>query len=244
MAHRLATNRFLAYTDLTEAEEAALKSLVVRLDEYPANAVVRSEGQSEPQLYFLRSGMAAASVNLADGSRQITKINLPGDVMGTPSLPFETSVETLTTLTPATVGTMSVERIGQLFCDMPRLAAVFFLTSQEERVILMDRLTAVGQLSTLEALASLFAHLDERFEMIDPDYARKYEIPLTQQQLADLIGVSLVHLNRTLRQLEEAGEVERRRSSCRLLDREALRKRAGFQNRVVRKNLSWLPSAC
>jgi CRP/FNR family transcriptional regulator, anaerobic regulatory protein len=161
--------------------------------------------------------------------------------MGAPSLPYEQAVETLTSLTPVRVARIALPAVGRLFADFPRLGAFFFLAAQEERVILMDRLAAIGRLDALHRIAGLLIHLHERQVLLGRDPSGPIEMPLTQDQIADLLGLTPIHVNRTLRRMDLEGYVERKRGSVELRRFADLRAMVGLPPRIVRRNLSWLP---
>jgi CRP/FNR family transcriptional regulator, anaerobic regulatory protein len=239
---RLPVTRFSALADLTDRERAALRGLAEPPAYYPRGSVIRAEGQ-QPHLYLLHTGWAASSATFADGKRQFFKVHLPGDVMGAPSLPLQSAAETLTVLTDATVSRMSLGALGHLFADHPRVGALFFLAANEERVILMDRLIAIGRRAAVPRLAALLLHLDERLSLIDGDRPNILELPLTQEQIGDLIGLTPVHVNRVFRRLEAQGVIERQGRTVVIPSHEALSQVAAIPRRSVARNPAWLPAA-
>jgi CRP/FNR family transcriptional regulator, anaerobic regulatory protein len=226
--------------DLTNGERAALKGLAEPAITYARGTVIRTEGE-EPLPFLLHAGWAAASASSADGTRQFFKVHLPGDVMGAPSLPLQRAAETLTVLTEASVSRMSLKALGRLFADHPRVGALLFLTANEERVILMDRLTAIGRRAATPRLAALLLHLDERLTLIDSDRPSILELPLTQEQIGDLIGLTAVHVNRVFRTLENRGVIERQGRIVKIASRETLRQLAAMPKRSIARNPAWLP---
>lgn len=234
-------SRLTAFGDLSPSEQAALQGLAEPYLPYGRNEVIRSEGQSPPCLYHLLEGWAISSIALEDGARQYLKIHLAGDIMGAPSLPYVQAVETLTTLTHARVARISLTAMGKLFDDFPRLAAFLFLATQEERVILMDRLATVGRSDALRRIAGLFVHLHDRQVLLGHDPTTPIEMPLTQDQIADLLGLTPIHVNRTLRRMDMEGYVVRRRGQVELRRFDDLRAMVGLPTRVIRRDLPWLP---
>ena len=241
--YRFRPSRLSAFGDLSSSEQAALHGLAEPYLPYGRNEVIRAEGQTPPCLYHLLEGWAISSIALEDGARQYLKVHLPGDIMGAPSLPYQNAVETLTTLTQARVSRISLTALGKLFTDFPRVASFLFLAAQEERVMQMDRLAAVGRLDAFRRIASLFVHLHERLILLGHDPAAPIEMPLTQDQIADLLGLTPIHLNRTLRRMDVEGYVVRKRGQVELRRLDELRAMVGLPARVVRRDLAWLPPA-
>lgn len=239
--YRFRSSRLTAFGDLSPSEQTALQGLAEPYLPYGRNEVIRSEGQSPPCLYHLLEGWAMSSIALEDGARQYLKVHLPGDIMGAPSLPYEHAVETLTALTVARVARISLTALGKLFADFPRMAAFLFLATQEERVILMDRLAAIGRSDALRRIAGLLVHLHERQVMLGHDPAAPIEMPLTQDQIADLLGLTPIHVNRTLRRMDVEGYVARKRGQVELRRLDDLRAMVGLPTRAIRRDLPWLP---
>ena len=238
-----AFERFAAFGDLSEAEARALRRLSGRPVRLEANRDVRGHEQAHAGPLFLDAGWALSSVDLPDGGRQILKVHLPGDILGGPSLPFDGPVETLTTLTPASLSPISLTALGELFVRAPRLGAILFLTAQEERVHLMDRLTAMGRLSAEGSIASLLVHLYDRLVAPGPiDRPAVIDFPMTQPQIGDVLGLTSVHVSRVLGRLERDGRIRREGRTIALLDPARLRRSAGLPRRRLRRDPPWLPA--
>ena len=123
----------------------------------------------------------------------------------------------------------------------PRIAALLFLISQEERVRLMDRLASIGRTDAISRLAELILQLHARVVCSDPDSGDTFHAPLTQSELADLTGLSKVHVNRTLQQLRKDKIVRWTSRSVTILDGAKLRELAELTPRQLAGDLSWLP---
>jgi len=234
-------NRLAPFGQLAEAEAAHLQAMLEPQVPYVARDTIRREGMPNQGVFLLVKGWVVSSVGFADGSRQIVKIHLPGDMLGAPSLPFATAVETLSTLTPAMVRPVALEALGELFARMPRMAALMFLAAQEERVILMDRLASLGRLGATGSVAALLVHLYDRLSLVEPVPSTRIHVPLTQVELGDILGLTSVHVNRVLHAMQRAGHIRRSGKTFDLLDLDKLRALAGVPQRKVVENLSWLP---
>lgn len=240
--HAPSPNRFIAFTDLTTAEIDALGQLGAEVGAYSRDQVIRHEGDP-PDIFMLHQGWVASSASFDDGSRQVVKIHLPGDLMGAPSMGYTAAADTLTALTDVAISRIAPEAIARIFRDHPRLAMVFFLLAQEERIILMERLMSVGRRRGVQRLAAFLLHIYDRLRLLDPDCPPTFELPLTLEQLADVLGLHAVHVSRTLGRLERQALIERDHKRIALRDLEELRKQAGFPRRTIIRNASWLPAA-
>jgi CRP/FNR family transcriptional regulator len=237
---QLPLHRYREFIDPTPEELAALAALDGAERTVARGGTVRAEGASVEGIHLLLDGWVSSSVAVADGGRQIVKIHLPGDVLGAPSLALTQAAETLTALTPARVRHVALADFGQLFHAAPRLGATLFLIAQQERVILMDRIASMGRTQTGGRVSALLLHLHERLCSIEPGRDASFDLPLTQEQIGDVIGVTSVHVNRTFRELERAGLVVRDGQRVILPDVAGLRARAGLPLRQWARDVDWI----
>lgn len=234
-------HRFSALADLAADEKAALAKLVGEPVFFRRNQVLRHEGDASPGLYVLLKGWVGSSIRLGDGNRQFLKVHMPGDVLGAPSLPLTHAADTLVALTDARIGSVDLNELGAIFAGFPRLGVLFFLAAQEERIVLMDRLVSVGRLNAPQRLAMLLIHLHERLVAIDPSTGPEFELPLSQEQIGDIVSLTAVSVNRALRSLQEDGYIHRRGKIIGMADIAGLRNLASLPTRRLQRNSSWLP---
>jgi CRP/FNR family transcriptional regulator len=204
---------------------------------------IRRQGDPVDAFYLLHEGWVASSTLGANGGRLIMKLHLAGDVLGAPSLALSHAAETLTTLTAATVSALPLSALTVIFTRAPRLAAVFFLNTQLERVILCERLASIGRSSAESRLAALLLHLRDRVGTEAIDGGERLYLPLTQTDLGDVVGLTPVHVNRTMRALEARGLVSRALKHVHLRDLDGLRSVAGAEPHRIARNPDWLPPA-
>lgn len=235
-------HRLAAFADLTAGELAALRALGGPPMRFVRDQVIRRQGDECSHVFLLQTGWVASSADLPDGKRQISKIHLPGDVMGAPSLPLTKASETLTALTDCQVRKVSAVELAQVF-GQPRLAMVFFLAAQEERVFLIDRLLTIGRLLGRARLAAFLLHIHDRLKIAQSDHPPVFDLPLTQEQIGDVLGLTPVHVNRVLRALEDDGLIARENGRVELRDLDQLRRITGMPKRTLARNQSWLPGS-
>lgn len=233
--HRL--NEFIT---LTQEELNAFRGMTSATLKLSRDEIVRAQGDSVTELYFVIDGWVAASVGLPDGKRQIIRVHLAGDLLGAPSLTLPRAMESLVALTPATVDVIPLQAFGELFNRMPRLAAAMFLTSQKERVALIDRIVSIGQTKALQRISAFLLHLHDRLKLIDPRIDKTFELPLMQQQVGDLLGMTMVHVNRTVKAMERNGLIHRKGRCWTLRDIPALRELSAIPERNFVREPEWL----
>jgi CRP/FNR family transcriptional regulator len=237
-----ATARLTAFAALGDVEIAELINLAGKPQKLKRGAVIREEGDAPPSMYLLLSGWTASSIAIAGGGRQLIKIHLPGDLLGLPSLALTRACDTLFTLSAVVISKVESAAIGRLFERSPRLAALLFLISQEERARLMDRIASIGRTNAVGRLAGLILQLHARVLRNNPGAGDTFEVPLLQDHLADLTGLSKVHVNRSLKQLRLDGVIRWSGRSLAILDLPALNRLAEIAPRELARDLSWLPA--
>ncbi|MEH3103219.1 MAG: Crp/Fnr family transcriptional regulator [Sphingomonas phyllosphaerae] len=206
----------------------------------PRHAVLRREGEAPRYVYILVNGWVGASVLLPGGERQIVKFHLPGDMLGTPSMCLEQAADTLTALTAVTIRRVPLAAFGALFTSSPRFAAAMFLSVQRERVALMDRLAAIGRTPAIARVAALLLDVEERLRALGVASEDGFDMPLTQEQIGDHLGLTAVHVNRVFRQMAENKLVSRDRHRVVLIDAPRLRAMSARQQRVMTSDVAWL----
>lgn len=242
MEDRWAIARFAAFANLAAGEVSNLKMMAGATRKLKQGEVLRAEGDESPAMYFLHSGWTASSVTVAHGARLMIKVHMPGDLLGLPGLALAAACDTIHALSPAVVSIVEPRAIGEMFVKTPRLAALLFLISQEERVRLMDRLASVGRTDAMSRVAGLILQLHARILCSSPDDGDTFHAPLTQTDIADLTGLSKVHVNRTLQQLRKDAIVRWSSRSVTVLDHARLGELAQLMPRQLARDMSWIPA--
>jgi CRP/FNR family transcriptional regulator, anaerobic regulatory protein len=227
--------------DLTEVETRALEKLEERQRHVRRGAVLQRENEPSSELFILRKGLMMSYVLLDDGSRQILRFLFPGDMLGVSSAIYREAPETLAALSDCVVCPFDRAALAELMTDYPRLSALVLVYSQIERVALTDRLAALGRTSAKARVAALLLELRNRLRATDKSIANVFALGLTQEEVGDATGLTAVHVNRMLRQLEEDGLIGREGGRVTLLDERALARAANYVNRYEGLNLGWLP---
>jgi CRP-like cAMP-binding protein len=191
-------------------------------------------------MFFLAKGWTACCVHSAGGDEQIVKVHLPGDLLGSPSMTLANAAETLIALNRVTVDVVSLERFAEMFAKFPRLAAAMFLSSLQERVWLMDRLMSVGRTSAAQRLAGFLLSLHDRLLTIDPAQSNSFELPLSQREIANVLGITPVHANRVIGGLDQTGFIKRSGRLVTLLDVRALRAFSAIPERRFQGAPAWV----
>jgi CRP-like cAMP-binding protein len=171
----------------------------------PAGAEIVRAGEDTPELYTLYSGWAFRFKTLPDGRRQILSFLLPGDLLGLQAAMFDAALYGIEALTDVQLCVLSRRKVWALFGEMPGLAFdVTWLGSREESIV-DENLTSVGRRTATERVAALIISLYKRAKALGLVADETFTFPLTQQHVADALGLSLVHTNKTLARLRRMG---------------------------------------
>ena len=172
-----------------------------------AGSTLFAEKSVNLNLYTVLEGTGFRYKMLEDGRRQILNFLLPGDLVGlqgTLSGEMEHSVEALS---PMTLCAFDRSRLNSLFRDHSGLAYdLTWIASREER-LLDENLLSVGRRTAIERIAYVLAAIHWRARQVDLVAGNHVDVPMTQQHLADTLGLSLVHTNKTLAKLMRDGAV-------------------------------------
>ena len=190
---------------LSPVETAALSALQSSTRAVSRNREIITAGRKYDGVFVLIDGAAIRYRVLRDGRRQVLNIALPGDFVGFPASFFETALYSITALGDAVVSWVSFATLFGLFHDHPRLAATLFCSFSCETAMYAEYLIDVGRRSALERVAHFLLELLTRLQAIGLADERSYRLPLTQELIGDALGLSVPHVNRTLRQLREDG---------------------------------------
>lgn len=229
--------------ELTGAEQSALERLEERQRHVRRGAILLRENEPAGELFILRKGLMMSYVLLDDGSRQILRFLFPGDMLGVSGIVYRESPETLCALSDCVVCPFDRAAFSAVLSAHPRLAALVLVFSQIERVALTDRRAALGRTSAKARVAALLIELRNRLRATDKSIDKAFPLGLTQEEIGDATGLTSVHVNRMLRQLEEEGMIARGSGRVTIVDDRALARAANYVNRYEGLNLSWLPPA-
>lgn len=233
--------RFHEQATLTVEEAEALRDLGEQEVVYRRQSVIRRDREPVDAIYLLLEGWATSSLRLPAGQRQIIKVHITGDMMGTPSMVLDTAADTLTAVTECRVAKVPLTRMRALLIAHPRMGPLFLMGVQIERLALMDIVAAMGKSSARERLVRLLLDLYDRLAKIGAAADGRFDLPLTQELLGDVLGLTAVHVNRTMRLLEREGLIARHGQRVMLGDLDTLRRLSPLPPRRIRFDPAWLP---
>lgn len=187
-----------------------------------AGETVFQQGSRSDHVFTLLRGWMFRYKTLPNGGRQILNFVFPGDFLGLQGSILDEMQHSAEALTNAVLCAFPRDRLWDLYARFPSLAFdVTWLASRSEQA-LDESLLSLGRRTSLQRLAFLLLHLYLRAEETGLARDGKAIFPFTQQHVADTLGMSLVHTNKTLRRLAMSGTMRWRDRTFELIDREGL----------------------
>jgi CRP-like cAMP-binding protein len=189
------------------------------------DTILIQAGNTEPAMILLRSGFAFRSCVMSDGRRAILDILLPGDFAGVDNVVLGHPLEDICVASRVGYHLMSGAAVRELLQD--RAVALHLMALMAEARWRGDRLAAsIGRLDARTRICVLLLDVYDRLRRRGLIGRPTFNLPLTQEQIADHLGLTLVHVNRTLRRLREDRVVLVDRQVVIILDLERLREAA------------------
>lgn len=142
---------------------------------------------------------------LPDGRRQIVNFAIPGDLIGFYSAVLTRAQHSIEMLTPSEVGESEVERMVELFRTFPRLATALAWSAGYDDYLQSEQIVRLGRLDARERVAHLFVELHARLKVVGLTQGNSFEFPARQTEVADLLGLTNVYVNRVLGLLRREG---------------------------------------
>lgn len=228
------------YLYLTDAEKQALALFDSNTRRLRRGQLLASEGGDDPGPHFVNGGLMHSSVRTGSGKRQIVSFHSAGDIIGLSSLAWTRAVHTLTAVSDCLVTPISLRELGHLFDSQPRIAGFFYAIAAANGVVMNDRVTVIGKSSARQRVGWFLLDILARLKIADGFHTNLLNLPLSQSDIADAVGLTKVHVNRTFRQLESTGTIERVGRQIRILDEQALISETGYIDRHARMASHWI----
>lgn len=190
---------------LPERERAALRNLTWRVRHFSPEEDIVAEGSEPFESCLLVEGFACRANSFSDGRRQISALHVPGDFVDLHSLLLAAMDHSVTALTPCKVAFVKHDAVRQLSETSPHLARMLWMLSVNDAAILRNWIACMGRRSSEAHLAHVICEIYLRLQVVGLTDGNSFEFPISQLTLADVLGLSLVHVNRMLQNLRGTG---------------------------------------
>ena len=209
-------------------EEKAIRAAVAEIRKVAADRTLIREGQELNESLLLVKGWLARSKDLAGGERQMTELHVAGDFPDLHGFTLKRLDHDVLTLSECTIAVVPHDRLRQLTERYPRLARIYWFTTNMDAAIHRSWALSLGKRSAISRTAHLFCELFARLEVIGHTRGDSYDFPLTQRELSECLGLTAVHANRTLQELRRRELIALENRQLTILDRRSLEAVAEF----------------
>jgi len=189
---------------ITEAEENILRGLVSETKMVAADfTVVRADTELFVSNILL-DGLMCRYKDLGNGERQITEIHVPGDFVDLHSFPLKRLDHNVMTLVPSRIAIVPHDKIQSITETQPHLTRLLWFSTALDAAIHREWELSLGRRTSIARLAHVFCELHARLEIVGMTDGGRYNLPITQYDLAECLGLTPIHVNRMLRELRKS----------------------------------------
>jgi CRP-like cAMP-binding protein len=214
--------------ELSTEEEAAIRGVVAETRKVRADQILVRSGEALNTSLILLDGWMARSKDLASGERQVTELHIAGDFADLHGFTLKRLDHDIMTLSDCTLAVVPHERLEKLTEQYPRLARIYWFSTNVDAAMHRELALSLGQRTAISRMAHLFCELYVRLETVGHTRNNGYEFPLTQRELSECLGLTVVHANRTLQALRRRGLIELENRQLTIRDRRGLEGIAEF----------------
>lgn len=228
---------FSHYCSLSEDEKQLLISLEDSPTDIKAGTLLWEIGDPANEFCTLKSGWAYSYRHLENGDRQILEVFLPGDIIGLREFAFNQRLENVRMINDGVICHFPHRRMLELFRQSLPLTSVMFAIGSRQQALLTERLVNIARRSARQKMAHFLHEMYLRLRQTNDDISGEFRLPLSQEQLADILGLSPVHVSRTFSALSEDGLVFRDRHNVTIPDLDALSVEGEFDDAYLTDNV-------
>lgn len=218
----------IALFTLTDDERAALFALPMQIVPLEPNQDIVREGDRPARCFAVLEGIACTYKTTQGGKRQVMAYHVAGDIPDVQSLYLKVLDISIATVDPCRIGFVQHDAIRALLRAFPRLGDALWRATLIDAAVVREWMLNTGRRDAYARMAHLFCELITRLDVVRRAPDRSCDLPMTQPELADALGITPVHVNRTIRDLKAAGLVTVRSRRLTVLDWDALKAAAEF----------------
>ena len=209
---------FAAHTAIDADERAALLGLPYSVRTFEPGSYLVREGDTSDQCRVVLTGFAVRHKCSGEGLRQIVSMHTHSDLLGLHHLYIDTADHNIQTLTRCNIAAISTKALRELILKYPTVGVALLTYTMLEASRYQEWILNVGRRDARTRVAHLLCELAIRLDVPDLPPGQEYELPMTQEELGDAVGLTSVHINRTLRALAEDGLIVRDKRTLKFPD--------------------------
>jgi CRP-like cAMP-binding protein len=226
-------SRLLQHVDLSAADLDGLDGIIDGELTIRRRRDLIMDGYEYRKLCFVADGYAVRYKLLRNGKRQILNVVLPGDIIGLPGSFYERAVYSVITTTDLRMHVCSLDSYVQLSYRRPKFALALAWVAVQEATNYAEHIIDVGRRTPIERVSHFLLELHTRLRAVGLADAGRFSMPFSQEVMADALGLSVPHLNRTLQRLRADKLIADRDRKFEIIDADAMQALAHYHPQVM-----------
>ena len=225
--------RLLKHVDLTATDLAGLDAIVDGEFTIRRRHDLIIDGYEYRKLSFVKDGFAVRYKLLRNGKRQILNVVLPGDIIGMPGSFYERATYSVMAISDLRMHVCSLDAYVQLSYRRPQFGLALAWMAVQEAATYAEHVIDVGRRTPIERLSHFLLELHARLLAVDRAEATRFTLPFSQEVMADVLGLSVPHLNRTMQRLRGEKMIASRERTVEFIDASAMQAIAHYQPQSI-----------
>ena len=225
--------RLGARVALDDGDREALRALPFAYKTLDASSYMVREGEPPEHCYLLLAGFAFRHKVTGDGGRQILSVQMPGEFLNLQNSLLEVADHNVQALTRVEVASIPFQALRALVRQSPKVGMAMWIDTLIDAAICREWIVNVGRRDSTSRIAHLLCEFALRLRAAGLGRDNGYELPMTQEQIADAVGLTPVHVNRVLKDLGRRALIERNRRAVTIVDWDRLRQVGDFSSRYL-----------
>jgi CRP-like cAMP-binding protein len=221
------------WKELAETDRQAVLALPFTTRRLEPGQYLVWDGDKPQYACLLLSGFAFRHKHAGNGGRQILSIHMKGDIVDLQNSLLGVADHNVQMLTAGEVAMIPADNVREIAFSHPTVGMAMWYETLVEGSIFREWVLNIGRRDARTRIAHLLCEFALRLEVAELGQQTGYELPLTQEQLADAVALTPVHVNRTLMKLEEDGLINRTKRVISITDWKKLAKEGDFQPRYL-----------
>lgn len=226
------------FNPLSQSDRDHLNTICGSTRVVPRGTDLVREGDSTDVVHIILEGFAIRHKVVGDGTRQIFSYLVPGDICDLHVALLEEMDHTVSTVSDCVVAEIHRPTILNIVAERPAITRALWWTMLVDEAVLREWITNMGARNAELRISHLLCELHARLKAVGLVKEGVFRLPITQQELADTVGLSSVHVNRSLRVLRERGLATFRYRSVEIPDVDRIRKFADFTENYLHLNIT------
>ncbi len=218
---------------LAVGDREALAKVPVTIAKFDPAAYLVREGEMARRCIFMMSGFAFRQKVTSEGARQILSLHMTGDFVDLQNLFLKISDHNVQALTRCEVAMFDAKALQDVALTHPAIGRAMWIDALIDASVYREWIVNVGRRDARARIAHILCEFSLRMEAAGVSKDHSYDLPMTQEQLADAVGLTSVHVNRTLRSLMADGLIDRDKRRLRIGDWDRLRSVGDFTARYL-----------